>query len=352
MNQHSLLENTKSILFVGNHFSFPRNYKGAGEVIATHLTKYGWSVLLTSKKVNKLIRLFDMLWTILQKRNKYQIAIVDVFSGLASIWAYASCWLLNKLHKPYVLTLRGGDLPDFSQKHIRMIEKLFSNAGGVTSPSSYLADRFSGFHNDIRVIPNGIDISSYPYKLRESPDEKLVWLRAFHNIYNPALAPQVVSLLKKEGFDIHLTMIGPDKGDGSLKATLDKVEQLDLNNSIRIVKGVPKTQVPLELAKGDIFINTTNYDNTPVSVIEAMACGLCVVSTNVGGIPWLIEEGVDGLLVPPDDPESMAQAIIRLFSEPGLAGKLSKNALKKTRSFDWSVIIPLWDEVLSSLMTN
>ncbi len=62
---------------------------------------------------------------------------------------------------------------------------------------------------------------------------------------------------------------------------------------------VEKSEVPAWLAKGDIFLNTTNVDNTPVSVIEAQAAGLCVVSTNVGGIPFLLENGKDALLVPP-----------------------------------------------------
>ena len=100
------------------------------------------------------------------------------------------------------------------------------------------------------------------------------------------------------------------------------------------------------LGSSDIFLNTTNFDNTPVSVLEAMACGLSVVSTNVGGIPFLLEHEVDSLLVPPDQPTLMANAVQRLLSEPGLATRLSQVARHKVEKFDWEFVLPLWLEII------
>jgi glycosyltransferase involved in cell wall biosynthesis len=101
--------------------------------------------------------------------------------------------------------------------------------------------------------------------------------------------------------------------------------------------------------KGDIFLNTTHVDNTPVSVLEAMACGLCVVSTNVGGIPYLLEDEYDDLLVTSDDPVAMTTAVRRLLIEPGLAPRLSRNARQKAEQFDWSNILPQWEALLTSV---
>src|SRR6185436_16069131 len=98
-----------------------------------------------------------------------------------------------------------------------------------------------------------------------------------------------------------LTMIGPDKGDGSLQQTQRVAGERGVVNHISFVGGVPKREVPERLSHADIFLNTTNVDNTPVSVLEAMACGLCVVNTNVGGLPYLLEHEEDALLVPPAD---------------------------------------------------
>ena len=77
-----------------------------------------------------------------------------------------------------------------------------------------------------------------------------------------------------------------------------------------------------------------------------MACGLCVVSTNVGGIPYLLEHEYDSLLVPPNDPTAMADAIRRIVTEPGLASHLSQNARQKVEQFDWSKVLPQWEELL------
>src|SRR5205807_10486573 len=134
--------------------------------------------------------------------------------------------------------------------------------------------------------------------------------------------------------EIHLTMIGQNKGDGSL----ERAQQLAANPAVNrhtVLRGaVPKADVPYWLNTGDIFLNTTNVDNTPVSVLEAMACGLCVVSTNVGGLPDLLRDGEDALLVPPREPDAMAAAVRRLLREPGLAERLSRNGRGKAEAID------------------
>ena len=87
-------------------------------------------------------------------------------------------------------------------------------------------------------------------------------------------------------------------------------------------------------------------------MIEAMANGLCIVTTNVGGIPWLVEDGSEALLVPPDDPEAMCDAILRLLSDPALASALSANARKKAEAFDWSMVLPQWETLYKKVVEN
>jgi glycosyltransferase involved in cell wall biosynthesis len=135
-------------------------------------------------------------------------------------------------------------------------------------------------------------------------------------------------------------MIGPDKGDGSYQAAKALAARLEVSDRVIFPGSIPKEQVAHWLQQGDIFVNTTRVDNTPVSVLEAMACGLCVISTNVGGIPYILKDEYDGLLVPPDDDAAMAKAVKRLLAEDGLAQRLSRNARRKAEEFDWSNILP------------
>ncbi len=122
--------------------------------------------------------------------------------------------------------------------------------------------------------------------------------------------------------------------------------RLGVKDRLRIIKGVPKENVGEVLSEGDIFLNTTNVDNTPVSVMEAMVCGLCIVSTNVGGVPDLVDDGQNGLLVPPADSAAMAAGVLRILDDPTLAARLSGNARLKAELFDWSALLPQWEQLL------
>jgi glycosyltransferase involved in cell wall biosynthesis len=77
-----------------------------------------------------------------------------------------------------------------------------------------------------------------------------------------------------------------------------------------------------------------------------MACGLCIVSTNVGGLPYLLEDRKDALLVPPDDPAAMTAAVEEILSDPSLARRLSRNARLKAEQFDWRPVVSEWQEIL------
>ncbi|MEW6716798.1 MAG: glycosyltransferase family 4 protein [Chloroflexota bacterium] len=339
------------ILLIGNflsHAGFPR---GVCEDLSERLQKTGWDVITTSHKPGRLPRLFDILTTIWRKRDLFSVAHVDVFSGLAFFWAEASCWLLRRLNKPFSLTLHGGNLPLFACRWPGRIHRLLVSAAAVTTPSNYLVEAMRSYRQDIRLIPNPIDLAAYPFRLRFRPKPRLIWLRSFHSIYNPVLASRVLAALLPHFPNTTLTMIGPDKGDGSLQKTLEVACKLNVMEHIRFVGGVPKVDVPLWLNQGDIFINTTNMDNFPVSVIEAMACGLCIVSTDVGGIPCLLKDEHDALLVPPNNPLEMASDIRRILTEPGLAERLSLNARHKSEQFDWKVILPQWESLFRELIS-
>jgi len=100
----------------------------------------------------------------------------------------------------------------------------------------------------------------------------------------------------------------------------------------------------------DIFINTTNFDNLPVSIVEAMALGFPIISTNVGGLPYLIEDGVDGLLVNKNDDKMMHEKIEQLLNNPDLSISLSNNARKKAETYAWSSVKTQWDDIIKGII--
>jgi glycosyltransferase involved in cell wall biosynthesis len=335
-----------SVLLVGNFLSASTCTRAVGEELAARLADRGYPVRTTSSRRARVCRLLDMVITVLRYRACYAVAQVDVYSGAAFLYAEAVAGLLRLLRKPYVLTLHGGNLPTFSRRWPQRVRQLLQSATVVTTPSAYLLERLRHYRSDIRLLPNAVDVRAYPFRVRERPRARMVWLRAFHRIYNPDLAPAVLARVAAGFGDARLTMIGPNKGDGTLEKVRRAAAALQVEDRLTLPGGVAKRDVPTWLDGGDVFLNTADVDNTPVSVIEAMAAGLCIVSTNVGGLPYLLKDEHDALLVPPRNSEAMARAVERVLHEPGLAGRLSRNARARAEQFDWASILPQWETLL------
>jgi len=341
----------KSFLLVSNFLSSGARSRTVGEELAIRLSNAGWNTIMTSSKSNRVLRLIDMVGTVLNKRKEYQVAYVELYGTAPAVfWAEVVCWALRKAHKPYILTLHGGGLPDFAHKWPKRINALLNSADAVTAPSRYMLENMNQYRSDIILIPNAIDVGSYTYRCRTQVIPALIWLRAFHHGYNPTMAVDVLAKLALHWPNIRLIMLGPDKGDGSLQKTKDTAEALNVLDKVSFPGLIEKSEVPNRLEQGDIFLNTTNYDNVPVSILEAMACGLCVVSTNAGGLPYLLTNNVDALVVPVNNPDAMADAVQKILTVPTLGPRLSANARSTVEGFDWSVVLPKWENLLNKIM--
>lgn len=347
------VRNLPRLLIVGSFLPGFELERYAGGALANRLMEAGGKVITTSPMRSRPLRLIDMLWTTYKRRRDYDVAHITVFSGPAFIYAECVARLLSFMGKPCTLGLHGGNLPDFASRHPARIARLFSQAILVVCPSGYLLEKLKPLRPDMHLIPNAIDISKYPLNLHNPVvGVRLLWLRAFHRIYNPMMAPAVLARLLETLPQAQLTMVGHDKRDGSYEATRRVATELGVLDRIRFAGPVPKESVAQVLSEHDIFLNTTNIDNMPVSVIEALACGLPVVSTNVGGIPYLLEHGKTALLVQPGNAEEMADAVKRLFSQPELARRLAENGRRLAESFDWQVVLPQWERLLTGLMSD
>ncbi len=337
------------LLMVGYFLSGKGGVRSVSEELALRLAKRGYPILTTSDQPNRYLRLPFMLRDVICHRHEYQVATVEVYYGWAFLWAEIVCWSLRLLKKPYVLTLHGGCLLDFARRWPYRVRRLLLSAQAVTTPSTLFQTTFSPWRSDIVYLPNAIEIAHYPFYHRVSPRVNLIWLRAFEKLYNPLLALRAFLLVLDEFPHARLTMIGPDKGDGTRQEVESQSSRLGLDSHIRILGAIPKVDVPYHLAQADIFLNTTRYESFGVAVMEAAALGLCIVSTRVGELPRLWEADAEALLVASDNAVEMAYAIRRILTDKHLSSKLSLNARHKAEQFDWSIILPQWEVILDSL---
>lgn len=336
---------SKQLLYLGNKLSLKGRNLSTVEVLSSQLKTEGYHVISGSSQNNQIIRLAVMLFMVLKHQSKVNLLLIDTYSTTAFWYAYYCGRLARYLKLDYVPILHGGSLPQRLRSHPKHCQKLFSKAKFNVVPSKYLMHEFEGQgYDNLVFIPNSIKIKNYAFKKRKKLKPKLLWVRAFANIYNPILALKVLQELLESYPEAKLSMVGPFK-DNSIKECKAYAKEYGL--PVTFTGGMLKADWLAYAEEFDVFINTTNVDNTPVSVIEAMALGLPVVSTNVGGIPYLLEDQVDALLVNPDEVKIFAEAVLHVLHNPNLALRRSTTARKKVEQFDWESVKHKWDDVIS-----
>ena len=337
----------KKIVYVGNKLSKKGKTVTSIETLGRLLQQEGYETILTSSKKNKLLRIIDMFWTVIKHKNDTSYILIDTYSTLNFYYALIIAFTANTLKIPYVPILRGGDLPNRIKRSKRHANYIFKKAYKNVAPSEYLNSEFLGEgYNNTVFIPNNIELKNYDFKKRVTVTPKILWVRSFRNIYNPKMAVAVLRDLKKKYPNACMCMVGPE-ADGSYEETKQLVNDYNLNQDV-LFTGMLSKEAWREISKDyDIFMNTTNFDNTPISVIEAMALGLPVVSTNVGGIPFLISDKNDGLLSPKGDVKAMSKNIDYLINNSDKAIHISLKAREKVQNFDWEKVKTKWISMLN-----
>lgn len=335
----------KTLLYIGNKLSSSKTNPTTHSLLESGLKNEGYEVISASPYKNKFLRLSHMKLAFFLNYRRADHILIDVYSTQNFWYAVLIVRLARFFSKKYIPILHGGDLKKRFQNSPKATRRLLEHAHYIISPSLYLKTEVEnlGFTR-VKYIPNPLILDKYRFKVRENFRPKLLWVRAFDEIYNPMLAMKTLQLLLKKYPSAELCMVGPDKDD-----SLSAAKKYTRKHSLPVTfTGKLKKKEWLKLSTDyDIFINSSDIDNTPVSVIEAMALGLPVVSTNVGGIPYLIEEGSTGLLVNPNDPEAMAEKIISLLEDPANAKRLAENGREKIKEFDWELIKEEWNKVLT-----
>ena len=338
----------QQIIYVDNFLTGHGHTPTAGTTLIRQFREVGYTVIATSYKHNKVARLLDMVKTIFLYR-KNSVVLIATYSTSAFYFACACAAVCRVFNISYIPCLHGGNLPARIQRSPRLSKALFEMSVTNVAVSGYLKESMAINGWNCVEIPNNIQLDHYPFRHRINIRPTLFWVRSFHETYNPTLAIRVLFRLRQMYPAATLTMVGPDKNDGSLYKCKALVGELHLDDAVTFT-GLMSQEEWVNLSdSADIFINTTNFDNLPVSVIEAMALGMVVISTKVGGVPFLIEDGKTGIMVPPDNERAFVSAIEKLMNNQLLAASLSREANKKAEQFDWKNVKLLWENLFNHL---
>lgn len=333
-----------------------------GEMLARLLAAEGYEVRQTSHIPARLPRLADTLRSLVVWRNAVDLVIHQVFSGPAFAVTDAASALCRLLGLRQVFALHGGALPEFAAARPGWVRRVLRRADYIVAPSAYLLERLdlaapganplpdraadetraanSRRFKGARIIPNILEIDRYPFRHRASVAPRLLWMRTFHDVYQPQLAVEVLADLRRTHPAATLTMAGQEKG--LHEAVVALARERGLGDAVRFPGFLDAAGKEREFAAHDVYLNTNRVDNMPVSVLEAAAFGLPVVATSVGGIPYLLRDGETALLTPAGDAPAMAAAVRRLLDSPQLAAALSANGRRLAESCAWEPVRAQW----------
>ncbi|MBK8750316.1 MAG: glycosyltransferase family 4 protein [Candidatus Competibacteraceae bacterium] len=241
---------------------------------------------------------------------------------------------------PVVINYRGGEAETFFSRAWRWVRPTVVKADLVVVPSGFLEAIFARRKIKTKIVPNIIDLQHfYPSEVQHDRELHLLVARNLEPIYDIATALKAFALLKKDFPSTKLSVAG----SGPLRLELGKLaDSLGIAESVTFTGRLDNAQMAELYRSVDLLLNPSLADNMPISLLEALACGVPIVSTNVGGIPCLVEEGQTALLIDPGDAEAMAKAATRILRDPILAASLRVNGLALAQNYAWSKVREQW----------
>ena len=338
------------IVYIGNKLFKSRGTLTVLETIEPKLREIS-SIVSYSSHTNFLLKILNSTYGLFLNFFQLKLVIIDLYSTNYRYFAFYIHLLCRFLNKPYIIYMHGGNLPNMYNKHNFIFKNILSNAKKIIAPSNYLYNFFEEKYPNIYLIPSVIEIEKYPFKRDRfnNTNPKILYIRGFGEVYNPQMIIKAIKIIVEKFPEIQVSMLGHDI-DGTLEKCKKLVVQLNLSENILFLEKMTRDNW-VELANDhSIMVSTPNIDNLPISVIEGMLLGMPVVSTNVGGVGYIIENEITGLLVEKNNHEELAFQINKLLVDKQLFENISKKSRIISEKYSWINLKDKWKNTLAEFV--
>jgi glycosyltransferase involved in cell wall biosynthesis len=241
------------------------------------------------------------------------------------------------LGKPVIVNYRSGQAPDHLRRS-RVACAVLSRTDANVVPSAFLRDVFEGYGLRAEIVPNVVDPARFRFRKRIPLRPRLVSTRNFEPLYGVACTLRAFAAIQRRLPDASLTLVGGGSEEQRLRALASELGLRDVTFAGR----VPPADIWRVYADADIYVQTPTIDNMPSSVLEAFASGLPVVSTDAGGVPAILTDGVHGLLAPVNDHDAIARQVLRLLDDRELVDRVTGAALETCAACTWEAVRGRW----------
>ncbi|NOQ15579.1 MAG: glycosyltransferase [Methyloprofundus sp.] len=302
------------------------------------------------KGARALLRLAAYVVEVFKLAGKVDVIHVLANSGWSwQLFAAPVIWVAYLRKTPVIINYRGGEASTYFQKSIKWVAPSMNKASAIVVPSGYLQHVFTEFDFATQVIPNIINLERFKNTQNITVSAKaphLIITRNLEAIYGIETAINAVAIVQRTISGIKLSIAGSGPQKDELQSL---VQDLGLQNNINFTGKLQPDEVAALYQDADIMLNPTTVDNMPNSVLEAMASGVAIVSTNVGGIPYIVEHNQTALLVDVNNAEQMAVSIVSLINDKQLYSNLINNGSVEVQQYAWSHIKMQWVNLYRAL---
>lgn len=299
-----------------------------------------------------LFRLIPYLAHLWRAAGRNDLVHVMANSGWSWHLFAAPAILLAKLRgKAVVVHYHGGEAEAFFEHSFVWVKPILKQAHAIMAPSGFLGQVFAKRGFTAHVVPNIVNLERFTPDAGSGPSgptgPHILVARNLERLYDNASAIRAFALVRARHPTARLTVTG----SGPERAALERQAQaLGVAQAVTFTGRIEHSEMPALYKTANIVLNPSLVDNAPISILEALASGVPVVSTDVGGVPFLVRHEVTALLVSPGNHAAMARACLRLLAEPGLAQNLVRTGQDLASEFAWDRVRGRLFEVYNSAL--
>lgn len=313
------------------------------DIIQTN-SPYKFKVIEKLKGIRAIFRLFPYILSLYKKTKSADVVHIMANSGWSWYLFSVPAILISKLNgKPIVVNYHGGNAESFFANSWRWVDKSLQHIHCLIVPSKFLNTVFGGYGRDSIIIPNALDTALFTKKNKEFNKNNLhlIVTRNLEKIYGIHIIIKSFKIIvdKYPNTQLSIAGSGPD-----LEALKEQVKECKLSNNVIFTGRLDTNEIASLYQRADIMLNASTIDNAPSSLLEALACGIPVVTSDVGGIPDMLSHEYDALLVKKNDVLDISKQVFRLIDDQELRESLVDNGLNTVRKFEWSIV---WQQLLS-----
>lgn len=286
------------------------------------------------KGLRALIRLIFYIGELWRAAGRVRLLHIMANSGWSwHLFAAPAIWVAKLRGIPAVVNYRGGGAEQFFATAYFWVKPALRRAGAVIVPSGFLQEVFARRGVATLIVRNIIDLQRYtPSDTGPEVTPHVIVTRNLERIYDIATALRAFQKIKQQITGARLTLAGSGPEREELQAL---AHHLGVADAVNFTGRLDNDAMATLYRSAAVMLNPSLVDNMPISILESWASGVPVVSTRVGGVPYLVEDGNTGLLVSAGDADAMASALMRVLSDRTLAKRLSGAGLAAAQHYTW-----------------